>query len=58
MKPVYTFKELREKNYRGLDEYLDLLLRTFDITKDAGMLPIVLHLNNLWHMYKKWPHGE
>jgi hypothetical protein len=58
MKLVHTFKELREKNYRGLDEYLDLLLRTFDITEDAGMLPIVLQLNNLWPMYEKWPHGE
>ncbi len=38
MKLVYTFKELKE-NYLGLEEYLDLLLRIFDIAEDTGMLP-------------------
>ncbi len=36
---------------------MDLLILTFNITKDAGMLPIVLHQNNL-PMYEKWLHGE
>jgi hypothetical protein len=58
MKPVLAFKELGEKNCRALEEYLDLLLRTFDIAEEAGMLPIVLHQNNLWSMYENWPHGE
>jgi hypothetical protein len=38
-------------------EYLDLLLRTFDIAKDAGMLPVILHQNNLRLMYEKWQHS-
>jgi hypothetical protein len=33
-------------------------LLTFDIAKDVGMLPIVLHQNNLQPMYEKWLHGE
>jgi hypothetical protein len=53
MKPVNTFKELGEKNYQGLEKYLDLLLRKFDIAEDSGMLPIVLHQNNLRPMYEK-----
>jgi hypothetical protein len=55
MKPIYAHKE---KNYRGLEEYLDLLIWTFDIAEEAGMLPIILHMNNLRPMYEKWPHGE
>jgi hypothetical protein len=39
IKPVHAFKELGEKNYRGLKENLDLLLRTIYITEDTGMLP-------------------
>jgi hypothetical protein len=38
-----------------------LLILIFDIAKDAGMLPIVLHQNNLqpmYPMYEKWLHGE
>ncbi len=31
---------------------------TFDIAKDAVMLPIVLHQNNLRPMFEKWLHGE
>jgi hypothetical protein len=51
-------KEISEKNYRALEEYLDLLIRTFDIAEEAGMLSVVLHMNNLRPMYEKWPHGE
>jgi hypothetical protein len=40
IKPVHAFKELGEQNYRGLEEYLDLLLRTIYITEDGGMLPL------------------
>jgi hypothetical protein len=58
MKPVFAHKEIGEKNYRALEEYLDLLIRTFDIAEEAGMLPVVLHMNNLRPMYEKWPHGE
>jgi hypothetical protein len=58
MKPVHAFKGLGEKNYQRLEEYLDLLLRTFDIAEEVEMLPIVLHQNNLRPMYKKWPNGE
>jgi hypothetical protein len=58
MKPAHAFKELGEKNYQGLEENLDLLLWTFDITEEAGMLPVVLHQNNLRPMYRKWSHGE
>jgi hypothetical protein len=58
MKPVFAHKEIGEKNYRALEEYLDLLIRTFDIAEEAGMLPVVLHMNNLRPMYEKWPHCE
>jgi hypothetical protein len=58
MKPALAHKEIGEKNYRALEEYLDLLIRTFDIAEEAGMLPVVLHMNNLQPMYEKWPHGE
>jgi hypothetical protein len=49
---------ISEKNYGALEEYLDLLIRTFDIAEEARMLSMVLHMNNLRPMYKKWPHGE
>jgi hypothetical protein len=58
MKPVFAHKEIGGKNYRALEEYLDLLIRTFDIAEKAGMLPVVLHMNNLRPMYEKWSHGE
>ncbi len=58
MKPVLAHKEISEKNYWALEEYLDLLIRTFDIAEEARMLSVVLHMNNLRPMYKKWPHGE
>jgi hypothetical protein len=58
MKPVLAHKEIGKKNYRALEEYVDLLIRTFDIAEEAGMLPVVLHMNNLRPMYEKWSHGE
>jgi hypothetical protein len=58
MKPVNAVRDISDKNYRALEEYLDLLIRTFDIAKDATMLPIVLHQNNLLPMYEKWPYRE
>jgi hypothetical protein len=58
MKPVLAHKEIDKKNYQALEEYLDLLIRTFDIAEEAGMLPVVLHMNNLRPIYEKWPHGE
>jgi hypothetical protein len=57
MKLVHAVKGIREKNYRGLEVYLGLLLRIFDIAEDSGMLPI-LHQNNLRPMYEKWLHGD
>ncbi len=36
---------------------MDLLICTVDIAEEAGMLPIVLHMNNLRPMYEKWSHG-
>jgi hypothetical protein len=42
----------------ALEEYLDLLIWTFNITKDARILPIVLQKNNLRPMYEKLPHAE
>jgi hypothetical protein len=47
MKLVLTHKEIGRKSYRSLEEYLDLLIQTFDIAEEAGMLPIALHMNNL-----------
>ncbi len=52
IKLVHAARDISKKNYR------DLLILTFDIAKDAGMLPIVLHQNNLQPMYEKWLHGE
>jgi hypothetical protein len=42
----------------ALEEYLDLWIWTFDFTRDARILPIVLQKNNLRPMYEKLPHGE
>src|SRR5450830_1269646 len=58
MKPVLSTKEIGDRNFRGLEEYMDLLIRTFDIAEDAGMLDIVLHINNMRPMFEKWPHSE
>jgi hypothetical protein len=58
MKSVLAHREISKKNYRALEEYLDLLIRTFDMAEEAGMLSVVLHMNNLRPMYEKWPHGE
>jgi hypothetical protein len=58
MKPVLAHKEISEKKDRALEEYMDLLIRTFDIAEEAGMLPVVLHMNNLRPMYEKWLQGE
>jgi hypothetical protein len=58
MKLIYALKEIGEKNYRGLEEYLDLLIQTFHIAKEGRMLPIVLHMNNLRPMYEKWSQCE
>src|SRR5450830_1799609 len=56
--PVLSTKEIGDRNFRGLEEYMDLLIRTFDIAEDAGMLDIVLHINNMRPMFEKWPHSE
>jgi hypothetical protein len=43
MNPVHTVREISDKNYWAQKVYLDLLILTFDIAEDAGMLPTVLH---------------
>ncbi len=49
----------KQEGHRALEEYLYLLIRTFDIAaEEAGMLSIVLHMNNLRPKYEKWPHSE
>src|SRR5450830_1262795 len=58
MEPVLSTREIGDRDYRGLEEYMDLLIRTFDIAEDAGMLDIVLHINNMRPMFEKWPHSE
>jgi hypothetical protein len=35
MKPVLAHKEIGEKSYRGLEEYLDLLIWTLDIAEEV-----------------------
>jgi hypothetical protein len=37
MKPIYPHKEIGEKNYRGQEEYLDLLIQTFHIAEEGRM---------------------
>jgi hypothetical protein len=39
MKLVHAVKGIREKNYRGLEVYLGLLLRIFDIAEETGCCP-------------------
>jgi hypothetical protein len=58
MKPVHAARNISDKNYWALEEFLDLLIQTLDIVEDSGMLPIVLHQNNLRLMYEKWQHYE
>ena len=58
MKPILNHRVLSERNYRGLEKYLELLLYTFEQAREAGMLDIVLHVNTLQQMYEKWPHDE
>jgi hypothetical protein len=58
MKAVHAARDISEKNYRTKEEFLDLLIWTFAIANDAGMVPIVLYQNNLRPMYEKWPHVE
>ncbi len=36
MKPVHAVRDISYKNYRALEEYLDLLIWSFDIARDAG----------------------
>ncbi len=54
MKPIHANGEMTEKNLQFLEEYLDLLIRTFEMAEAATMLLVVLHINNLRPMYKKW----
>jgi hypothetical protein len=49
---------VEDRDFQALEEYLGLLIRIFDIAKDAGLLPIILHLNNKSPGYKKRPHAE
>jgi hypothetical protein len=58
MKPVQSTNEVEDRDFQALEEYLGLLIRIFDIAKDAGLLPIILHLNNKCPGYKKRPHAE
>ncbi len=58
IKPVNAARDISDRIYQTLEEFLDLLIRTFDIAEDAGMLPIVLHQNNLQPIYERWPSGE
>jgi hypothetical protein len=55
MKPILNARQLPEKDYRGLERYLEQLLHTFEQAQEAGMLEIMLHVNTLAHMFEKWP---
>ncbi len=39
MPATHAFKKLGEKNYLGLEEYLDLILQMFDIGEDTAHSP-------------------
>jgi len=58
MKPIVNAKELSERDYKGLERNLELLLHTFERAREDGMLDRVLHVNTLRQMYEKWPHDE
>jgi len=58
MKPIVNARELSERDYKGLERNLELLLHTFERAREAGMLDIVLHVNTLQQMFEKWPQSE
>jgi hypothetical protein len=52
MKPFHAIRRMGRNNYQSFEEFLDLMIRTFDIPEEARMLPILLHQNNLRPMHK------
>jgi hypothetical protein len=49
MKPVHTGRKVPERDWKALEVHLDLLLHT----RESGIIPVVLHANNLKQMYEK-----
>jgi hypothetical protein len=47
MRLFHMAKKIREKNCQLPGEFLDLMIRIYDIAEGAGMLTILLHQNNL-----------
>jgi hypothetical protein len=58
MLPVNTAKMVPEKDWKALEEYLELLLHILEHARESGMMPIILDINNLKVMYKKWLASE
>jgi hypothetical protein len=52
--PVSTARAVLERDWKALELHLDLLLHTLEHAKELGMMPVVLHVNNLKHVYGKW----
>jgi hypothetical protein len=47
MQPVNTARAVPEKDREALEAHLDLLLHTFKHVRKAGMMSVMLHVNNL-----------
>jgi len=58
MEPIVNTKELSERDYKGLERNLELLLHTFERAREDGVLDRVMHVNTLRQMYEKWPQDE
>jgi hypothetical protein len=58
MQPIAKSRPVLDKDWKALEENLELLLHTFKHAWESGMMSIVLHVNTLQMMYQKWPAGD
>jgi hypothetical protein len=47
MQPVNTARAIPVRDWKALGLNLELLLHTLEHAKESGMMPVVLHINNL-----------
>jgi hypothetical protein len=53
MQPIAKARPVPDKDWKALEENLELLLHTFKHARESGMMPIVLHVHTLQMMYQK-----
>ncbi len=51
-------RPLPDKDWKALEENLELLLHTFEHSRESGIMLTVLHVNTLQLMYQKWLAGK